>query len=64
MKMTCNNCAWFCHLNGKCYAQAIQDDLAVEMSPDDTCKDWTSDGLSDEEREEYTLMTMETEMTA
>ena len=57
--MNCNNCAWYCHLNGRCYAEAIQDELAVEVSPDDTCLDWTSDGLTDEEREEYTLMTME-----
>ena len=55
----CNNCAWFGHWGKKCYVQAFVEELAVEVSPDDVCKDWTFDGLGDEERE--ALMAMDEE---
>ena len=56
----CNNCAWYCHGNSKCYGNAIIEELAEDVTPDHVCKYWTSDGLSDEEREElYALTTME-----
>lgn len=62
MKMTCNNCAWYCHADGKCYGtEARLSGIALPKKPrtGNGCHAWSSDGLSDEEREEYTLMTME-----
>lgn len=55
----CKNCAWFCHFSQKCYAELFDEDLAVRVDPENICKDWSFDGLSDSEREEYVLMTME-----
>lgn len=56
----CKTCAWYCHTISKCYGNAIQEELAVEVSPDDVCRWWTADGLTDGEREELdALATME-----
>lgn len=61
MEKMCKNCAWFCHADGKCYWNAIVEELAEPVSPDGICRFWAFDGLSDQEREEYAmaLMTME-----
>ena len=58
----CNNCAWFCHADGKCYVpKGIY--VSGRLIPFNVnfacCQDWTSDGLEDWEREEHTLVTME-----
>ena len=53
--MNCNTCAWFCHADGKCYGAAYE---GAAVRPN--CADWTSDGLSDEERASLNaLVTME-----
>lgn len=56
----CNNCAWYCHSSNRCYVQAIEEKLAIEVSPEELCDDWSFDGLGDQEREDLdTLVTME-----
>ena len=60
MDKKCNNCAWYCHSSSKCYGNAIQEELAFAVKPDDLCRWWTHDGLTDQEREELdAVMTME-----
>lgn len=49
----CNNCAWYCHSDSQCYANAVQEELAIPVSPDHLCRYWTFDGLTDQERAEY-----------
>lgn len=56
----CNNCAFYCHGNSKCYGNAIRDEMAVDVDPGRSCADWTFDGLKEWEREQVLLMTMET----
>lgn len=56
----CSNCAWYCHYDKKCYVPCMS--RACEVNEEYSCHDHEYDGLTDEEREEYTLMTMETEM--
>ena len=64
-KKSCINCAWFCHADGKCYGTPfllegleVGAELTVPAS-EGSCGDWASDGLSDQEREQYALVTME-----
>ena len=55
----CNNCAWYCHADGKCYG-AASDGTYLPLINTGRCKNWAADGLSDEEREELdALVTME-----
>ena len=58
---TCKTCAWYCHSDGKCYGGTDISGRGAEYVRERAlaCRVWTSDGLTDEEREEYTLMTME-----
>ena len=53
----CNNCAWFCHMDGRCYGNAIRIEMTTTTTTDNYCKNWTFDGLGDEERE--ALMTVD-----
>lgn len=56
----CHNCAWYCHANGKCYGNAINDELAIGTEPDGYCQAWAYDGLDDWERDELdALVTMD-----
>lgn len=65
MMKNCNNCAWYCHSDGKCYGNsALRLGIEIGISvykPLKDCPVWASDGLTDYERETMTLMTMETE---
>ena len=62
MSKSCNNCAWFCHADGKCYGNSIRVELATTTTTDNYCRDWAFDGLEDWERTDCeTLMTMEPE---
>ena len=66
---TCENCAWYCHADGKCYGNpflmsGMEIGAALTVPADQgACCDWAFDGLEDWEREdcklEETLMTME-----
>lgn len=50
----CNNCAWFCHSDGKCYGCGVEDAYIARYvnSPKNIkCSKWTFDGLEDWERE-------------
>lgn len=62
----CGNCAWYCHSDGRCYGGTDISGRGAEYVRDRAfaCRVWTSDGLEDEEREEYALMTKETEHAA
>ena len=61
----CNNCAWYCHSDGRCYGQmaticgypvGIGDGMRNRWA----CSNWSFDGLGDQEREDLdTLVTME-----
>lgn len=56
----CNNCAWFCHAEGKCYgteARLSGIQLAKKPKTGTGCRAWSFDGLEEWERED-TLMTM------
>lgn len=44
----CNNCAWFCHADHRCYG-ICNGGKAPEWS---VCGHWTFDGLEDWERED------------
>ena len=59
----CNNCAWFCHSDGKCYGNHFTLVEIMKGIPTDArniCGDWSFDGLEDWEREELdTLVTMD-----
>ena len=66
MSKNCNNCAWFCHADGKCYGTPfILDGMEIganlTVSPEDgCCRDWAFDGLEEWERDQTdTLVTME-----
>lgn len=57
----CNNCWFYCHGNGKCYAAGLikqvndcfQEEAEAEVRmPDDFCYRWAFDGLEDWERVE------------
>ena len=52
----CNTCAWFCHISSQCFVEAIRPELAVDVLPTDSCPDWTSDGLTAEERDALVTM--------
>lgn len=62
----CNNCAWYCHADGKCYGREDRlhrgaDMFAYIYKPEEPrdCSLWAFDGLEDWEREELdALMTM------
>lgn len=61
---TCGNCAWYCHADGRCYGRMAEiGGHPIGMGPgirdNWACSKWAADGLTDEEREEYTLMTKE-----
>ena len=64
MSKNCNNCAWFCHADGRCYGLATQPygapfTVGIEIKREG-CDMWTFDGLEDWEREQTdTLVTME-----
>ena len=50
----CNNCAWYCHADGKCYG-GNDDGIPVYAhvnAHNRNCHYWTFDGLEDWEREE------------
>ena len=61
---TCKNCAWYCHIDGKCWGNKMNIGLEIFIpAGDGYCKDWSYDGLDDWEREQIvepsnTLMTM------
>ena len=59
----CNNCAWFCHRDRKCYGLAVERyKVAIFCCPTDPgCERWDFDGLEDWEREPDALVTMEME---
>ena len=65
MTKKCENCAWFCHTDGKCYGTAARLSGLVPASfpavwQGSACETWTFDGLEEWEREETeALMTME-----
>lgn len=68
MTKECRNCWFYCHSNGRCYADprsAIDDDYFLKVVMPQPCTDWKFDGLEDWEREACepteTLMTMELE---
>ena len=63
---SCQNCAWYCHTDGKCYGGTDISGRGAEYVRERAlaCRVWTSDGLSDEERAslyEDALVTMELE---
>lgn len=54
---TCNECAWYCHTDGRCYgngaALAVGHPFAVAMDQNSrACGKWEFDGLEDWERDE------------
>ena len=55
MNQKCENCWWYCHSNGKCYAnpaaRQMGDKYAVAHNLNDSCWQWKSDGLEAWERE-------------
>ena len=63
----CDNCAWYCHFDGRCYgngaALCVGQPFAIKMDAETKgCSKWESDGLEDWEREACkpeTLMAME-----
>lgn len=59
----CSNCAWYCHTDSQCYANAVQEELAVPVSPEHLCNHWTFDGLEDWEREENESSALQTDVT-
>lgn len=61
---TCNTCAWYCHSDGKCYGACADGLASLPILNTGNCSNWSWDGLTDEEREEYALMTKETEHAA
>lgn len=54
----CNNCAWYCHADGKCYGSCADGCAALPELNTGICLNWSYDGLEDWEREPDTLMTM------
>ena len=61
-KKNCNNCAWFCHADGRCWKDSIGENPAYPMTvkKDWYCGCWTFDGLEDWEREDTdALMAMD-----
>ena len=59
MEKCCNNCWFYCHGNGKCYAAGLikqvndcfqEEEMAEEKDPMDFCSRWAFDGLEDWER--------------
>lgn len=70
----CNNCAWFCHRDGKCYGnngtiyghRTVPETVKLpywnecrECEYRDypvRCGAWSSDGLTDEERDAFMTM--------
>lgn len=58
----CENCAWFCHTDGRCYGYDTQpwgSPFTVGFeNKKEGCDSWTFDGLEDWEREPETLMTI------
>ena len=54
MIKNCKNCWFYCHSNGRCYADprsAIDDDYSLKIFIRD-CKNWKFDCLEDWERDE------------
>jgi len=65
-KNTCNSCAWYCHSDGRCWANSMGENPAYPLTvqPSWSCDEWTADGLIDEERASLyadALVTMEVE---
>lgn len=54
----CNNCAWFCHADGRCYGSDPDGNEALPVLNTGICHNWQFDGLEDWEREPETLVTM------
>ena len=64
MAQKCKNCAWYCHVDGKCYGNALLPmgtEIGLPMDEKhEACHSWTFDGLEEWEREpEEALMAME-----
>ena len=59
MKKQCANCAWFCHMDRKCYGIEGMNNGYPTIPDGCECSLWAYDGLEDWEREPETLMTME-----
>ena len=58
----CNNCAWFCHSDGKCYGTEIRlagIGLPKKPKTGTGCGAWQADGLTDDERDAFMTMEME-----
>ena len=58
MEQNCKNCWWFCHSNGRCYADprsAYDDDYSLRLIVRQPCTDWKFDCLEDWEREPETV---------
>ena len=58
MEKKCKTCAWYCHIDGKCYGNsAIMTGFEVglpKLEEDGwTCPQWAFDGLEEWEREEW-----------
>lgn len=54
MEQSCKNCWFYCHSNGKCYADprsAYDEDYAMKVTIAKTCEEWAFDGLEECERE-------------
>ena len=60
-KKNCNNCAWFCHADGRCYGSWSGCSYEIpDVVKENGCRDWTADGLEDWEREDAdALVTMD-----
>ena len=57
MEKKCNNCAWYCHSDGKCYGTVARLYGEVESceyrdARSEACEQWAFDGLEDWERAE------------
>ena len=74
-RKNCNNCAWFCHADRRCWAHQfeLQDNplvnhrdwtFAVKDPNLWICMYWTADGLTDEEREDTDALVTMDEVTA
>ena len=59
MTKNCTNCFFYCHTDGRCYADprsACDEDYALKLNLVTACCDWVFDGLEDWERETVEVM--------
>lgn len=60
----CNNCAWFCHSDGKCYGATFEGSRMSKATFETGCGRWSFDGLEDWEREELDALVTVDEVNA